>query len=42
MDMKSRKLVSYAMIMNNSIQPKMKFTRTKIVNLEMFANVCMI
>lgn len=39
MDMKSKKLILFAMKMNNANQLKIKFTNIKIVNLEMFANV---
>ncbi|CAI6366105.1 unnamed protein product [Macrosiphum euphorbiae] len=36
MDMRCKKLVLLTMKMNNANQKKLKFTRTKIVNLEMF------
>eukprot|EP00102_Acyrthosiphon_pisum_P024972 XP_016662182.1 PREDICTED: odorant receptor 46a-like [Acyrthosiphon pisum] len=36
MDMKCKKLILLTMKMNNANQKKLKFTRTKIVNLEMF------
>ncbi|KAL4098228.1 hypothetical protein QTP88_022872 [Uroleucon formosanum] len=36
MDMKCKKLILLAMKMNNANQKKLKFTRTKIINLEMF------
>lgn len=39
MDMKNKKLILYAMRMNNSNNFKIKFTVTKIVNLEMFTKV---
>lgn len=40
MDMRSKKLILLAMNMNNAIELKMQFTQLKIVNLEMYANVC--
>lgn len=40
MDMKSRKFVLFAMIVNKIYNPQIKFTYLKIVNLEMFTNVC--
>ncbi|KAL4097258.1 hypothetical protein QTP88_022061 [Uroleucon formosanum] len=36
MDIKCKKLILFAMKMNNGDQKKLKFTRTKIINLEMF------
>ncbi|CAI6373156.1 unnamed protein product [Macrosiphum euphorbiae] len=36
MDMKCKKLILLTMRLNNANQKKLKFTRTKIVNLEMF------
>ncbi|CAI6373144.1 unnamed protein product [Macrosiphum euphorbiae] len=36
MDMKCKKLILLTMKLNNANQKKLKFTRTKIVNLEMF------
>jgi hypothetical protein len=39
MNMESRKLIVCAMNMNNANQLKLKFTDTKIVNLEMFSHV---
>ncbi|CAI6373122.1 unnamed protein product [Macrosiphum euphorbiae] len=36
MDMKCKKLILLTMTLNNANQKKLKFTRTKIVNLEMF------
>ncbi|XP_060878102.1 odorant receptor 46a-like isoform X2 [Metopolophium dirhodum] len=36
MDMKCKKLILLTMKMNNANQKKLKFTRTRIVNLEMF------
>eukprot|EP00102_Acyrthosiphon_pisum_P011405 XP_008180122.1 PREDICTED: odorant receptor 46a-like [Acyrthosiphon pisum] len=36
MDMKCKKLILLTMQLNNANQIKLKFTRTKIVNLEMF------
>ncbi|XP_022170316.1 uncharacterized protein LOC111033728 [Myzus persicae] len=36
MDMKSKKLILIAMQLNNANQKKLRFTRTRIVNLEMF------
>ncbi|XP_022169093.1 odorant receptor 46a-like, partial [Myzus persicae] len=36
MDMKCKKLILLAMKLNNANYKKLKFTRTKIVNLEMF------
>jgi len=39
MDMKCKKLILLTMKMNNANQKKLKFTRTKIVNLEMFFKV---
>ncbi|XP_060857454.1 uncharacterized protein LOC132935036 isoform X1 [Metopolophium dirhodum] len=36
MDMKCKKLILLTMILNNANHKKLKFTRTKIVNLEMF------
>lgn len=41
MDLKSKKLILCAMIINNANQLKLKFTSTNIVNLEMFSHVCM-
>lgn len=42
MDIKSKNLILLAMKMNNAIHLKMQFTHLKIVNLEMFTNVCTI
>ncbi|CAH1724470.1 unnamed protein product [Aphis gossypii] len=39
MDMKCKKLISLTMQMNNANYKKLRFTRTKIVNLEMFFKV---
>jgi len=39
MDMKCKKLILLAMRMNNANHKKLKFTRTRIVNLEMFFKV---
>lgn len=39
MDLKSKKMILFAMIMNNANKLKIKFTSTKIVNLEMFSHV---
>lgn len=39
MDLKSKKLILFNLTMNNANQLKMKFTITKIVNLEMFSHV---
>lgn len=39
MNMESRKLIVCAMNLNNANQLKLKFTDTKIVNLEMFSSV---
>ncbi|XP_060873805.1 uncharacterized protein LOC132947516, partial [Metopolophium dirhodum] len=39
MNMKCKKLVLLTMKINNANQKKLKFTRTKIVNLELFYNV---
>ena len=39
MDMKCKKLILLTMKMNNANYKKLKFTRTKIVNLEMFFKV---
>ncbi|CAH1724407.1 unnamed protein product [Aphis gossypii] len=36
MDMKCKKLILLTMRMNNANYKKLKFTRTKVVNLEMF------
>ncbi|VVC36724.1 Hypothetical protein CINCED_3A012535 [Cinara cedri] len=41
MDVKTKKLILLAMKMNNANQLKMKFTNTKVVNLEMYSNVSM-
>lgn len=40
MDIKSRKFVLFAMIVNKVYNPQIKFTYLKIVNLEMFTSVC--
>jgi len=39
MDIKSKKLISLTMKMNNANYKKLRFTRTKIINLEMFFKV---
>ncbi|XP_060879091.1 odorant receptor 46a-like [Metopolophium dirhodum] len=39
MDLKCKKLILLTMKMNNANQKKLKFTRTKIVNLEMFYKI---
>lgn len=39
MDLKSRTIILFGLTMNNANQLKMKFTNTKIVNLEMFSHV---
>jgi len=39
MNIKCRKLILLTMRMNNANQKKLKFTRTKIVNLELFFKV---
>lgn len=39
MDIKSRKLILLTMKMNNANQSKIRFTNSKIVNLEMFTQV---
>lgn len=39
MDMKCKKLILLTMRMNNANYKKLKFTRTKVVNLEMFFKV---
>lgn len=39
MNIESRKLIVCAMHLNNANQLKLKFTETKIVNLEMFSHV---
>lgn len=41
MDIRSKLLVLYTMKMNNVNQLKLKYTNTKIVNLEMYASVSM-
>jgi len=42
MDMKCKKLILLTMQLNNAHQKKTQYTRTKIVNLEMFYKVCTI
>lgn len=42
MDLKSKQFILNAMHLNNVNQLKIKFTKNKIVNLEMFSNVCII
>lgn len=39
MDLKTKKLILLAMKINNANQFTLKFTRSKIVDLEMFSNV---
>ncbi|KAF0766000.1 odorant receptor 46a-like, partial [Aphis craccivora] len=39
MDLKSKTIILFGLTMNNANQLKMKFTNTKIVNLEMFSHV---
>jgi len=39
MDLKSKKMILFNLTINNASQLKMKFTNTKIVNLEMFSHV---
>jgi len=39
MDMKCKKLILQTMQLNNANQKKLRFTRTRIVNLEMFFKV---
>jgi len=39
MDLKSKKMILFNLIINNANQLKIKFTNTKIVNLEMFSHV---
>lgn len=39
MDMESKKLILYTMKMNNANQLKLKYTNTKIINLEMYTAV---
>jgi hypothetical protein len=41
-DIKIKKLILYTMCMNNGNQMKLKFTVTKVLNLEMFTRVCII
>ncbi|XP_060835649.1 odorant receptor 46a-like [Rhopalosiphum padi] len=38
MDLKTKKIILFGLIINNANQLKMKFTNTKIVNLEMFSH----
>lgn len=40
MDLKSKKMILIAMKLNNANYLQLKFTINKIVNLEMFTNVC--
>lgn len=42
MDLKIKKMILFNLILNNAHQLKMKFTNTKIVNLEMFSHVSII
>lgn len=42
MDMKSKNLILLAMTMNNTNCLKMKFTHTKIINMEMYTTVSII
>lgn len=39
MDLESKKLILLSMKMINATQMKLKFTSTKVVSLELFANV---
>lgn len=40
MDRRSKKLILRTMQMNNANQIKLKYTVTKIINLELFSSVC--
>lgn len=40
MNLKTKKLILYHMQMNNANNRKLKYTVTKIVNLELFSSVC--
>lgn len=40
MDIQTKKLILYAMRMNNANQMKMKLTNNLIVNMELFSYVC--
>ncbi|XP_022160392.1 uncharacterized protein LOC111026600 [Myzus persicae] len=42
MDLKSKKMILFNLTLNNANQLKMKYTNTKIVNLEMFSHVSII
>lgn len=42
MDLKSKKLILYAMKMTNANQVNFKLTHTKLVNLQMFTDVSFI
>lgn len=42
MNLKIKKIILFNLTLNNANQLKMKFTNTKIVNLEMFSHVSII